>query len=51
MNTYKMQVVLEVELEAMDEADACDLVEENFGEGDFPGGNICEMNMYNIREA
>ncbi len=37
MNTFKYQVILSVEVEAFDESDAWDAVQDNFGIGDSSG--------------
>ena len=37
MNTYMVSVMLQVEIEAFDESDAQDAVNDCFGEGDFCG--------------
>lgn len=37
MNTFKYQVILNVEVEAFDESDAWDAVQDNFGIGENAG--------------
>lgn len=40
--TYKYRVIMEVEVEALDEGDAFDLIQENFGVGEQLGISVTE---------
>ena len=40
--TYKYEVILEVEVDALDEGDAFDLIQENFGVGEQFGVTVTE---------
>jgi hypothetical protein len=42
MNTYQYEVTLKVEIEAFDESDAWDAVQDAFGAGSQPGINVIE---------
>lgn len=45
MNTYRVQVSLEVEVQAFDEGDALTAVEDCFGPGDSCGLKVTEFEI------
>ena len=45
MNTYLMSVVLQVEVQAFDEGDAFELVEDCFGRGETCGLKVMEFEI------
>lgn len=49
MNTYRYNVVLTVEVDAFDESDAWDAVQEQFGIGDNMGIKITDCEYKEIR--
>lgn len=51
MNTYKVTVAVEVEVESFDESDAVDLVEDAFGTGDYSGYKVTKFVVRNIQES
>jgi hypothetical protein len=48
MNTFMVSVVLQVEVEAFDESDARDAVEDCFGEGDFCGISVADCEVTDL---
>lgn len=52
MNTYQYEVTLTVEVEAFDESDAWDAVQDAFGVGDQMGVNVtqCEYKEQRARK-
>lgn len=51
MNTYKMMVCLEVSVDAFNEADAVEMVDEEFGEGSLGVITIDKLSITNISES
>lgn len=51
MNTYSMTVTMQVEVDAYEEADAVDLIDENFGEGEYAACRVTEMKITGIKEG
>lgn len=51
MNKYKFRVVLDVEVEAYDEADAEDVLRDIFGPGDDCGANVMEFKATYVGES
>lgn len=51
MNKYKYRVVLEVEVEAFDESDAWDAVQDAFGVGDNAGVLVTDCEYKEIRRG
>lgn len=51
MNSYKMTVTLDITVEAYDEADVVEIVEEVFGEGDYGLVNVDSMKVNGIKEV
>ena len=49
MNTYKYKVILQVEVEAFDESDAWDAVQDAFGIGDQAGVVVTDCNYEQSR--
>lgn len=49
MNTYQYEVTLKVEIEAFDESDAWDAVQDAFGRGDNLGVNVIECEYKEAR--
>jgi hypothetical protein len=49
MNTYQYEVTLKVEVEAFDESDAWDAVQDAFGAGDTLGVNVIECEYKEAR--
>jgi len=49
MNTYKYKVILQVEVEAFDESDAWDAVQDAFGIGDQAGVVVTDCNYEQAR--
>ena len=48
MNTYMVSVMLQVEVEAFDESDARDAVEDCFGEGEFCGLTVIDTEVTDL---
>lgn len=51
MNTYEMIVTATVRVECFEEADAVDLTEEAFGEGDYGAYEVTSMRISGIKEV
>lgn len=49
MNTYEYEVTLKVEVEAFDESDAWDAVQDAFGAGEAMGVNVIECEYKEAR--
>jgi hypothetical protein len=49
MNTYEYEVTLKVEVEAFDESDAWDAIQDAFGAGDQYGVNVIECEYKEAR--
>lgn len=48
MNKYKYRVVVEVEVEAFDEGDAWEAVQDAFGLGDYCGTTVTDCEYINL---
>ena len=51
MNTYELKVLLVVKVDAPDECDAVELMDEALGEGDYINYEITHMDITGISEA
>jgi hypothetical protein len=51
MNTYELVVTMTVKVEAPDDSDAVELVDEALGEGDYAGYEVTAMNIHGIKEV
>ncbi len=51
MNTYKITVAVEVAVEAFDEPDAVEMIEDCFGTGDYGTHTVTKFIVRNIQES
>ena len=51
MNKYKLQIVLDVEIEAFDKDDAKDVAEDVFGPGNDCGVEILSMSIKELHDS
>ena len=51
MNRYNISVLLQVEVEAFDEADALEAVEDTFGPGEAGGLNVKDFEVVEVAES
>lgn len=51
MNTYRLTVTVEVEVDCFDESDACDSVIDAFGPGEYGGYSVKEFEVTSIKEV
>lgn len=51
MNTYRLKVELEVDVECFDEGDACEAVTDAFGPGEYGGYRVKDLEITKIKEV
>jgi hypothetical protein len=51
MNTYRLRVELEVDVDSFDESDACEAATDAFGPGDYSGYLVRDMEIVGIKEV
>ena len=51
MNTYKFCVELELTVDALEESDAVDVLEDGLSEGDYAGYKVTKMTIKGISEV
>lgn len=51
MNTYKITVELQIEVESFEESDAIEMAEDALGAGDYGSYEVTKFIVRNIQEA